>query len=171
MKKILSIALFASALAASAHAVIVGASIGYLTDGEDTYFAARAGGVFSSSDSISHILEFEVGYTSDSEGGVDGSILPVTLNYRADFARGQKVGYYVGGGAGMARTKVSGFGISENDWSFAMQGFAGVSMRVSERSSINLGARYIWLDDITLLGESISLGDDLAIEAGFQIRF
>jgi opacity protein-like surface antigen len=127
--------------------------------------------VFGSSDSVSHIGEFEVGYTSESEGGLQASILPVTLNYRASFAGGQKVGYYAGAGAGMARTKVSGLGVSENDWSFAMQGFAGVSLKTSENASLDFGLRYIWLDDAKLLGQSIELGDDLAIEAGFHIRF
>jgi len=85
MKRILAIALLASSLTVSAPAVIVGASIGYLTDSQDTYFAARAGIEFNSTDSLAHIGEFEIGYTSDSEGGAKASLLPLTLNYRAQF--------------------------------------------------------------------------------------
>jgi hypothetical protein len=131
MKRILAIALLAASLTASAPAVIVGASIGYLTDSQDTYFAARAGTAFSSTDSLAHIGELEIGYTSDSEGGAKASLLPLTLNYRAQFTGTGKIGGYAGLGTGLVRTRVSvpGSGvptISDSGTSLAAQGFAGV---------------------------------------------
>lgn len=171
MKKIVAIALLAASSAIPAHAVIVGASVGYLTDAQDTYIAARVGGVFNSSNSINSIGEFEIGYTSDSEGGAKASILPLTLNYRAEFRSGQMLDYYLGAGAGMARTRVSGFGVSDSDSSFVAQAFAGASFRMTDNTSFDVGLRYIWLDDVKLAGQSIELGDDLAIEAGMHFRF
>jgi hypothetical protein len=127
MKRILAIALLAASLTASAPAVIVGASIGYLTDSQDTYFAARAGTAFSSTDSLAHIGELEIG----SEGGAKASLLPLTLNYRAQFTGTGKIGGYAGLGTGLVRTRVSvpGSGvptISDSGTSLAAQGFAGV---------------------------------------------
>ena len=51
-EKILAFALIITAFAASAQAVIIGVSIGYLTDSKDTYFAARAGIEFSTAGSF-----------------------------------------------------------------------------------------------------------------------
>lgn len=178
MKKILAIALLTTGLAVSAQAVIIGASVGYLTDSKEAYFAARAGTEFSSTSSLAHIGEFEIGYTSDSEGGAKASIVPFTLNYRAQFAGTGKIGGYAGFGAGFARTSVSvpGSGlprISDHDTSLALQGFAGVSFQVSPTTSLNLGARYIWIDDVKLQawGVKAEVGDDLALECGFHVRF
>jgi opacity protein-like surface antigen len=178
MKKLLTLALLAAGLAVSAPAVIVGASVGYLTDSQDTYFAARAGLEFNSTNSLAHLGEFEIGYTSDSEGGAKASLLPLTLNYRAQFTGTGKVGGYAGFGAGLARTRVSvpGSGvptISDSGTSFAAQGFAGVSFRLSPAASLDLGARYIWIDDVKLQawGVKAEVGDDLAIEAGLHLRF
>lgn len=178
MKKILAIALLTASLAVSAQAVIIGASVGYLTDSKEPYFAARAGIEFSSAGSLSHIGEFEIGYTSDSAGGAKASILPVTLNYRAQFAGTGKIGGYAGFGAGFARTSVSvpGSGvprISDNGTSLALQGFAGVSFQLSPAASLDLGARYIWIDDVKLqvFGVKAEVGDDLALECGFHVRF
>ena len=171
MKKLLAIALFAASLALPAQAVFVGASVGYLTDSKDTYFAGRIGTEFSSNATLSHNGEFEIGYTSDSEGGAKASILPLTANYRAQFAGNDKFGGYVGLGAGLARTKISGFGLSDNDWSLALQGFAGVSLKISPTASLDLGARYIWVNDVKLLGVNLDVGDDLALEVGFHVKF
>jgi len=178
MKKILAIALLTAGFAVSAPAVIVGASVGYLTDSKEAYFAVRAGTEFSSNATLSHNGEFEIGYTSDSEGGAKASILPLTLNYRAQFAGTGKIGGYAGFGAGFARTSVSvpGSGlprISANGTSFAAQGFAGVSFQLSPTASLDFGARYIWIDDVKLQlwGVKAEVGDDLALECSLHLRF
>jgi opacity protein-like surface antigen len=173
MKHIASTLLFATSLAVtSAHAVIVGASVGYLTDAKDEYVAARVGTQFSANQSIAHIGEFEIGYTSQSESGITADFMPVTLNYRAEFANAGKFGTYAGVGAGMAMTKVKApYGISADNWSFAAQGFAGVSYKVSDKARLNLGARYVWIDDVRLLGSKVEVGDDVALEIGFGFKF
>lgn len=178
MKRILAIALLATSLTVSAPAVIVGASVGYLTDSQDTYFAARAGLEFNSTDSLAHIGEIEIGYTSDSEGGAEASLLPLTLNYRAQFAGTGRIGGYAGFGAGMARTRVSvpGSGvprISDSGTSFAAQGFAGVSFRVSPTASLDLGlhAPGLQLDVVDPDVAGAEVGDDLAIEAALHLKF
>ncbi len=176
MKKLLS-ALLALSLAVSAQAVIVGASIGYLTDAKEAYYAARVGIEFSSTNSLAQIGEFEIGYTSQTNGSAKGDFMPVTVNYRAQFARDGKIGGYVGFGAGFARTSVtvpanvSINGLSDSGTSFAAQGFAGVSFKLSDTASFNLGARYIWLDNVKLFGTSVHLGDDTSIEAGLHFKF
>jgi len=171
MKRILAIALLGAWVALPAHALIFGADIGYLTDSKDAYFAARVGGVFSTANSMSHVCEVEIGYTSDSESGASGHFLPVTVNYRGIIEGGKGFDYYFGGGIGEAHVSVSGYGLSGSDWTFAAQAFAGVSLKVTEQSSFDVGVRDIWLDDVNLLGTSISVGDDFAVEAGFSFKF
>lgn len=176
MKKILITLLVAAGLATSAQALIVGASVGYLTDAKEAYYTARVGSEFSSTNSVTHIGEFEIGYTSQTDGGVRGEFMPVTANYRAQFAGTGKVSYYAGLGAGFARTsvRIPGSGvryISDSGTSFAAQAFAGVSFLLSDTASLDLGARYIWLDNVNLLGANIHLGDDTSIEAGMHFKF
>ncbi len=171
MKKLL-LALLAAGFAVSAQAVIVtGFSVGYLTDSKEAYYAGRIGTELKADTAVTHIAELEIGYTSDSEGGASASILPVTVNYRAQFPGNNVFGGYVGGGLGTARSRVSGYGLSDSNWSFAYQLFAGVSFKLSPSASFNVGARYIWIDDVKLLGMKIDVGDDTAIEAGFHFRF
>jgi hypothetical protein len=124
MKHIVSTVLLATSLAVtSAHAVIVGASVGYLTDAKDEYIAARVGTQFGTNQSLTQIGEFEIGFTSQSESGITADFMPITLNYRVESAATGKFGTYAGVGAGMAMTKVKApYGISADNWSFAAQG-------------------------------------------------
>ena len=171
MKRILALAFLAACLAVPARALIVGADVGYLTDGQDAYFAARAGEVFNTTGSVSHIAEIEIGYNSDSESGIHGTIMPVTVNYRALIGGSRSMDYYLGGGLGEARVHVSGYGLSDSDWAFAAQAFGGVSFRISDTASLEVGLRYIWIDDVEMLGTSVEMGDDLAVEGGLTFRF
>jgi opacity protein-like surface antigen len=171
VKKLL-LALLAAGLAASAQAVIVtGFSLGYLTDSKEAYYAGRIGTELKADTAVTHLAKIEIGHTSDSEGGAHGSIPPVTLSYRAQFPGNNLFGGYVGGGFGTARTYVSGYGLSDSNWSFCYQLFAGVSFQISPSASFDIGARYIRIDDVKLLGTKIDMGDDTALEAGFHVRF
>ena len=171
MKKILFSLLIALGLAVSARAVLVGFDIGYLTDSKKPYYAARVGTEFTKDDSIAHIGEVELGYTTDSEGGATASIMPVTVNYRAQIAGNGTFGGYLGAGAGMAESRFSGLGLSDSNWSFAWQAFAGISYKISDAAWFDLGARYIKVSDVKLFGVNFKVGDDTAIEGGFHFKF
>ena len=171
MKKFVSLALIAASLAVSARALVVGADAGYLIDFEEEYISGRGGHAFSSNDSLVHHVELELGYSNQKEAGMKGSFLPVTVNYRAQSIAANKLGFYYGIGAGVARTKVSGFGLSDSGTSFAAQAFVGLSYQVTDTSAFHVGAKYIWIDDVKLLGSSIDVGDDVAFSAGFSVKF
>jgi opacity protein-like surface antigen len=174
MKQIVSIALLATCLAVtSAKAIIVGASVGYLTDAKEAYVAARVGTQFSATPTLAQIGEFEIGYTDQSDSLVKARFMPLTANYRIEFTgNGKFVPYFgVGAGAANTRVKVSSYGISESDWSFAAQGFAGVSYKMTDKVSVNAGARYIWIDDVNFLGTKVEIGDDVSLELGLHVRF
>jgi hypothetical protein len=171
MKKFVSLALIAASLAVSARALVVGADAGYLVDSEEEYISGRLGHAFASNDSLVHHVELEVGYSSQKEAGVKGSFLPVTVNYRAQSIAANKLGFYYGVGAGFARTKVSGFGLSDSGTSFAAQGFVGLSYQVTDNGAFHVGVKYIWIDEVRLLGSSYEIGDDVALSAGFSVKF
>lgn len=185
MKKILTIALLATGLAVSAQAATTaGFEAGYLTDSKDAYLAARLGYEFKADTSASHQVELELGYTKDSEtfAGAGGPVtaalklMPLTVNYRAVFPGTGKLGYYLGGGIGVcqSRISVSGSGvpsISDSDSSLALQAFVGVNYKVSTNTTLNLGAKYLWFGEATLLGINDDVGDDLAIMAGVSFKF
>jgi opacity protein-like surface antigen len=176
MKKFVSLALIAASLAVSARALVVGADAGYLIDAEEEYISGRIGHAFASNDSLVHHVELELGYTSQKEAGAKGSFLPVTVNYRAESIAANKLGFYYGVGGGFARTKVSlpGSGvptISDSGTSFAAQAFVGLSYQVSANGTFHLGAKYIWIDDVELLGIDAEVGDDIALSAGFSVKF
>lgn len=157
--------------AAFASALNFGASAGYLVDSENVYFAARGGLTPKATSTVIHSAELEVGYYEDSEGGLTISLMPVTLNYRAEFSNTGKFSPFVGVGAGMARVEAKGFSLQDSDTPFAVQAFAGVSYHATETVSLNAAARYLWVDDADLFGVSGEVGDDDALEVGISFKF
>ena len=170
MKKLVLLAFIASFLA-SAHAVVLGVDAGYLVDSEEAFIAARIGGPVSANDRLSHLIEFEIGYTEDSEMGVKGEIVPMLLNYRVESRKAVGWGFFGGIGAGAARTEVSGFGLSFDDTSFAAQAVGGARFAFSESATLNLGLKYIWIDDVEVAGVAVEMGDDLGLTLGLSFRF
>lgn len=159
-------------LGASLSASYIGVGAGYLIDSEEEYLTVRFGGAFSTpSEDISHNLEIEVGYTSDSEAGLDGDIIPVMLNYRYAVDASDKLNFSVGAGAGAAFVDISGYGVSDDDVVFGAQTFATVGYRVTPSIDLSAGVRYIWLDDAELFGYKASLDDDVAIELSATFHF
>lgn len=171
MRTILTLAFIAAGLSSPARAVIIGNSAGYLIDHEKTYLTARVGGEFYSGELIRHIGEFEIGYVFDSGSGVETEVLPMTLNYRIQFGGDGLFAGCLGIGAGMVRYEVSDHGARDDSWAPAGQGFAGLSIRLFKKGRIDLGARYLRLRDVELLGRRVADGDDIAIEAGFHFQF
>jgi len=172
MKKFVSLILVAIGLTASASAaVVIGGSAGYLIDSEEEYFTARLGYEFNSTTAFAHQAEIEFGYTESKESGVFGSIAPLTANYRFLSAAGEKFSYHVGAGAGVAQVKVEVGSTSTNSQPFVAQAFAGVDYRITPSLSINLDAKYLWIDDVELYGITAEVGDDVALSAGISFKF
>jgi opacity protein-like surface antigen len=172
MNRLLLTALIALGLAVSARAAMTaGFTAGYLIDNEEELLTARLGTLFSSTEQVSHIAELEIGFTSISESGVDGDILPLMANYRAQFPGKGSFSGYLGGGIGMSRVKISGFGLSDSDWAFTAQAFAGLSYRLSETSALDFGARYINIQEATVFDFTEEVGDDIAVELGLRVNF
>lgn len=175
MKKLLVSLFLASGLAASAQTLVTGADVGYLLDSEEAYYTGRVGWQFKSNETYAHQLELEIGYTETTEAGGSADLLPVTVNYRLQSATSGKFGYYVGAGAGFARLAVDGAsiggGVRLHDTVFAAQGFTGLTYQASPAVTLSLGAKYLWVDDVTLASSNFEVGDDVAISAGISIRF
>lgn len=175
MKRILTSLLLITSLAAPAQAVLVGVDAGYLLDSEEEFLAARIGFEVANARGISHQLDFEAGFTDTNEDGVKGDIVPLMLNYRLVKDGGPLWGYYFGAGAGIARTRIDGVStggpIRLHDESLALQALAGITYRLGETAELVLGARYIWIDDVTFVGQSFEIGDDVAVSLGLNFKF
>jgi opacity protein-like surface antigen len=136
---------------------------------------------------VSHLGEFEVGYTQKKESvpltvgtlsgriNIKGDITPLMLNYRAEISGSEMFGGYIGAGGGMAHVSVSGSGlgvsVSDSDNAFAWQAFAGLTYKPSPAVSIHAGVRYIKINDVTMQGITAEVGDDTALEAGVSFKF
>jgi outer membrane protein W len=175
MKKLLISLFLASGLAASAQTLVTGLDVGYLLDSEEAYTTGRLGWQFKANETYTHQLELEVGYTETTEAGGSADLLPVTVNYRLQGTTSGAFGYYFGVGAGFARLGVDGVStggsVRLRDTSFAAQGFAGITYQASPAVTLSLGAKYLWIDDVTLASTSFEVGDDIALSAGISIRF
>ncbi|MFZ5496203.1 MAG: hypothetical protein ACOZE5_12825 [Verrucomicrobiota bacterium] len=175
MKKLILPLFLTSVLAASAQTFVTGADAGYLLEDEEAYYSARFGLVVKANETFSHQLDAEVGYTDSRVAGGDSSILPVTLNYRMQSVTTGNFGYYVGAGAGFARVRADGVstggGVRLHDTAFAAQAFTGVTWQVSPATTLSLGAKYLWIDDVKLASTNFEVGDDVALSAGLSIRF
>lgn len=175
MKRILTALLFITTLAATARAVHVGFDAGYLVDSEEEYLSARVGFEVAKGNTFSHNLELEVGFTDSSEEDFNGDIVAAMANYRLASEGHGKWGYYLGAGLGSARVSIDGVStggpIRLRDNSLALQALAGVTYRLGERVDLTAGARYIWIDDVTFVGTSFDVGDDMAVSLGLNFKF
>gem|GEM_PF-1643545 len=176
MKKIIAYLLLTAGLALSTQAATTaGFEAGYLTDGQDAYIAARLGYEFKATTSVSHQAEIELGYSESTESGVKFKILPLTLNYRAEFAATGKLSYYAGAGIGICRNSLSYSGYSytssDSNNALVLQAFSGVNYKASPSATLHLGLKYIWIGETELLGIKANVGDDVAIMAGVSFKF
>src|SRR5215208_3641791 len=115
------------------------------------------------------VLEGEIGYMTqdfdtlsedccDAEFEADGdlSILTGMVNIAAGFTIASFVRPYVGVGAGIAHisfndvTSTFGFDLDDTDNVFAVQGFAGVDLTLSDRFAIGARYRLLHLSDVSL---------------------
>lgn len=170
MKKLLSVILLSAATSAFAGTPYVGASVGYLIDGEEALFTARVGTDVAKTNGLVHSIEGEVGYTSDSDFGLKLEIIPVMANYRIAGPLGHsQVNFYSGAGAGFSRQKLTGL-VNDDAWAFALQAFGGVEIKVAPSTSLSVGARYLWINKYTIANVGVDSSDDVAIEVGVHFH-
>jgi opacity protein-like surface antigen len=170
MKKLLTLIALAAATSAFAASPYVGASAGYLIDDEIGFYTARIGTDLVQKGGLTHSIEAEIGYASDTAYGVKLEIIPVMANYRLSGNLGTSpFRFYAGAGAGFSRQKLTRL-IHDDAWAFAAQAFGGVEAVLTPRASLTLGARYLWLNDYTIANVGIGSSDDVSIELGIRFR-
>ena len=131
--------------------------IGFATLDEVLYSGSNSGYLNNGKGMSSHIK-----YEAD--------ILPITINYKLERALTESLNMYLGGGIGVVNLDLSGGGMSDDDWTFYGQVFAGILYNVNETWEIYGGARWIYMDDSTLFGMDIDNQDDFMVEIGTRIN-
>jgi opacity protein-like surface antigen len=171
--KILKITLTLIALMGlqSVHAAYTGAGIGYMIDAEEELLTAHIGFQMAERGSLTHNIEFEIGYVESSEMGVDVDILPLMLNYRAVNTGNDSYDLYFGVGIGTSNVDVNVSGTSDDDNVFTAQALVGIDFKVSANTSIRLGYRYVYMDTVKLFGYDLDDLDDNVIELGITVKF
>lgn len=152
----------------------LGGGVDYLIDAEEPFYNGHLGYDFGNGSS----LFVESGWLGDEEGPsflfpftADVDVVPVTLNYKYEYMFNEAFGLYIGAGAGASNVDVSAGPFSDDDWVFTAQAFAGVVFNVTPNFEIYAGARYLWLDDVSLFGANIDDLDDVGVGAGIRFNF
>ncbi|MEK7949361.1 outer membrane protein [Luteolibacter soli] len=152
----------------------LGAGVDYMFDAEEPFYNGHVGYDFGNGSS----LFLESGWIGEEEDAsflfpfsADVDIVPVTINYKYEWMFNDHFGVYAGLGLGAANVDVSAGLASGDDWSFMAQAFAGVVYNVTPNFEIYAGARYMWIDDVSLLGTSIDDLDDVGLGAGIRFNF
>ena len=175
-----------------------GASVGYLTNFDAAMYNVHLG-VTNSCWNVAGwnvSLYAEVGYTDKTEtydfyGGTvalfhfhddfDVTIVPITANIKFEHQITGNLNAYIGGGIGAAWVNVDAtlrgpniqgsLDMSDSNWVFCAQIFAGLSYDVSPNCEIYGGGRWIYLADPNLFGGDVSIGDDWLVELGVRFKF
>lgn len=150
-----------------------GGSVGYFFDNEEAYYTLHFGAKIAETGSVTHSLFVEGLFTeTESFGGiVDTDVIPVTLNYKADFAINSKLSFYAGLGVGGAFVDSEAGLFDDNSFELAAQVFAGLGYNVTDNFEIYGGARWLWVDDSSVGPVSVEVGDDVGAELGLRFKF
>lgn len=153
---------------------ILGGGVDYLTDAEEALYLGHFGYDFGNGSA----LYVESGWTGQEEttllpvvANIDIDIVPVTLNYKYQYDFTERLGFYAGAGIGASLVDVEVGFASDDDWVFTAQAFAGLVYNVSSNFEIYAGARYIWLDDVSLFGANVDDLDDVGVGGGVRFNF
>jgi opacity protein-like surface antigen len=150
----------------------VGGSVGYLFDNEEEFYTLHFGAKIAETGPVTHSLFLEGAYAEFSTFGViDTDVIPVTLNYKADYALTDSLSLYAGLGLGGAFIDSSVGPFSDDSVELTGQIFAGLGYDVTETFEIYGGARWIWVDDTSIGPVSVDLGDDVGAELGLRFKF
>lgn len=111
--------------------------------------------------------------------GYELQIMPITLNVKFERQLSANLNAYFGAGLGAAwvdlELSADGDKLSDSDWVFACQVFAGLNYSVTPNFDVYGGARWIYYSDASLsdMGESadLELGSDCLLEIGLRYKF
>jgi opacity protein-like surface antigen len=149
-----------------------GGSVGYLFDNEEEFYTLHFGAKIAETGSVEHSLFLEGAYAEFSTLGLlDTEVIPVTLNYKADFGLTESLSLYAGLGVGGAFVDTSFGPFSDDSVELTGQIFAGLGYDVTSNFEIYGGARWIWVDDSNLFGLPVDIGDDVGAELGLRFKF
>ncbi|MCW1921751.1 porin family protein [Luteolibacter arcticus] len=153
----------------------LGGGVDYMVDSEEPFYNAHLGYDFGNGSS----LFLESGWLGQEQEpsfllpfvSADVDIVPITLNYKYEYMFTDAFGLYVGAGLGASSVDVSAGLVSDDEWVFTAQAFAGLVYNVTPNFEIYAGARYLWMDDISLFGANIDDLDDVGVGAGIRFNF
>lgn len=148
-----------------------GGSVGYLIDNEEEFYTLHLGMKIAESGPTAHSLYLEGAFAEFSNLGLETDIIPVTLNYKFDYALCDKFSIYAGAGIGAAFVDTSFGPFDDSSTELAGQIFAGIGYNVCENFQLYSGARWIWVDDSNFGAISVDVGDDVGVELGGRLRF
>ncbi|WP_367875224.1 outer membrane protein [Luteolibacter sp. Populi] len=150
----------------------VGGSGGYFFDNEEEFWTLHFGMKIAESGPITHSLFVEGLYTEwEPTLGLDSEIIPVTLNYKLDYAINDRLSFYAGLGAGAAFIDNQVLGFSDDSVELTAQAFVGLGFDVTQNFQIYSGARYLWVDDSDFFRGTVDNGDDVGAELGIRFKF
>lgn len=153
--------------------LFLGGGADYMFDSEEVFYNGHLGYDFGNGSS----LFLESGWIGNDEnaGGffpVDVDIVPVTLNFKHEFRLNDRLGLYIGAGAGASNIDISTPLGSDDEWTFTAQAIAGVVYHVTPNFDIYAGGRYLWLDDVEFRpGARIDELDDVGAGLGLRFNF
>lgn len=154
----------------------LGGGADYMFDSEDFYWNGHFGYNLSEASSIF----VELGWTGSDEDvtvgllstNIDVDIVPLTLNYKYEWALGNNLSWYLGGGLGGASLDIDIQGVaSDDDVVFAAQAFTGLAYEFTPAFEGYLGLRYMYFDSTELFGVDVDDLDDFGLGLGLRLNF
>jgi predicted porin len=150
----------------------VGGSAGYLIDSEEEYYTLHLGMKLAESGPVTHSIFLEGMFAEFDTGlGLETDVIPVTVNYKFDYAINDAWSFYAGLGVGAAFVDTSFGPFDDSSTELTAQIFAGIGYDVTENFQLYTGARWIWVDDSSIGAIPVDIGDDVGVELGARFRF
>lgn len=151
----------------------IGGGADYMIDSEEGFYNGHIGYDFGNG----HAIFLESGWMGQEETAfpllvnIDVDIVPITANYKYRYNFNESFGLYAGVGLGASSVDVNAGFASDDDWVFTAQAFAGLVYNVNPNFEIYAGARYMWMDDVSLFGANLDDLDDVGIGGGIRFNF
>lgn len=149
----------------------MGVGAGYWLDTKSGVYNARIGFDVAKQPGLTHSLEAEALYGRDKEQGVRTEVSGLLANYKLTFENANPVYATVGGGIGMARTRLKYFWFDDSDTSFTYQLIGTVGYKLNPQWAIEGSVRYLNIGEATIGSITADVGDDTSLEVGLKFRF
>lgn len=158
---------------------------GYLDDPGEVYAFGQLRGTVYEDDSFKHsifleilghqddaTLEFDFGGGTFFENG-DINFINITANYELEVKFNNPISFYIGGGAGVEIVSLDDrFDFSiDNDANFTAQAFAGFRANFYHGMTAQLGVRYLFRENFSLLGDQFETNDSWAYDLSVGWKF